>query len=394
MSLLVQLLVLFIFFFCLALVYVIWVEAPRAAKLLREVRRQQRHQARITACQHEEHGDDAVHALNGEAKALMQSHDDDDDEDARFEVSHVTLEVECESGGGAGSRSGTAELLTLNSSTSSMNNIHDRPLMLIMPGNPGLVRFYQLFMLYLHRLSKGQIEFRCLSYVGHTSRSLNHGGVFDFPFQIRFCQQYITQVRQQHPKRKLFLAGHSVGARICLHLIEQLERDGAALPEHVFLLFPTVFDIARTPNGRIHVPVLRYLRRFTNTIIAPVATLPASLRRYILYRHIGLHPYEVDAAMGLTQPNTVRNAAEMAHGEMELITALQDDLVSRHLSRLRWIWGAHDDWAPLGHLAQLQQRFGDKLQVEIAPDEVAHAFVIGGTHIVAPMVYKHLKTML
>lgn len=77
-----------------------------------------------------------------------------------FNLSTVTIEVESLSSDGTTyhNQRGVAEVLTIQDDSRSSST--SRPLFLIIPGNPGLVQFYQLFMIYLNRLCEGKVEVR------------------------------------------------------------------------------------------------------------------------------------------------------------------------------------------------------------------------------------------
>lgn len=161
-------------------------------------------------------------------------------------------------------------------------------------------------------------QFRVVSFVGHTSRSLNDGNAFDLAFQIAWFNALALRIARREPKRTLFLAGHSVGARVVLHMMRALEDAGFGdRVARAWLLFPTVFRIADTPNGRTHTPVLRYFRPLVVGAVAVLSLLPRVAREYLLARHIGsTNPFECEAAAGVLQPHVVRNALFMAKHEM------------------------------------------------------------------------------
>lgn len=159
-----------------------------------------------------------------------------------------------------------------------------------------------------------------MSYVGHTSKLRNRkGDLFSFDFQLQFFKQYVRAEIAKDRQRCIFLSGHSVGAYVCLQILDSLtalDGCGHSQVKQVFLLCPTVMEIAATPNGFTHTPVLNYLRPVIVGFIAIVSILPRIVREYLLIRHIGLHPFEVDAAHGVIQVDTVRNCLFMAMHEM------------------------------------------------------------------------------
>jgi len=249
-------------------------------------------------------------------------------------------------------------------------------------------------LVFCFRLALCPFQFRVVSFVGHTAAQLNGGRTFPFKFQLAFFCELLRRTLAEESTRKIFLGGHSVGAFTCLQLLQSLSPADASRVTKVFMLFPTISDIAATPNGRTHTPVLRFLRPLALGIVAVVAALPHALQHWVLLKHIGLHPYEVEAAHGLLHVATVGNCLRMARDEMAQIGALQVDLVRAHLDRLYFIWGQRDQWAPMHQLRTLQGLFGEQLQYVVAPKEAAHAFVVGGSHLVAPIVYEQMRQFL
>ena len=62
--------------------------------------------------------------------------------------------------------------------------------------------------------------------MGHTVSSLNDGVVFGFQYQLAFMKEYLLRllVSESDSDRAVFLAGHSVGAYVCLQMSESLRR--------------------------------------------------------------------------------------------------------------------------------------------------------------------------
>lgn len=370
-----------------ALAWLLWIETPRLALLLAEIRRQQH--AHLT-----EGGDDAA-AAAAHAESLQ------------FDVRPLTLTLTYRTVDGKEvTETGTAEVQSIIEPDDGIDR-SNRPLFLIIPGNPSLVGFYRLFMLYLHRLTRGAVEFRAVSFVGHTSRPLNAGRTFAFNFQLEFMKavtRLAIEGREDGPapasspeharSRSVFLAGHSVGAYACLQILDALSASDAERIKQVFMLFPTISDIAATPNGRTHTPALRFLRPVALGIVGVVSLLPRAVQGFILSRAVGMHPYEVEAAHGLLHVSTAGCALRMARDEMAQIGALQIDLVRAHLPKLYWIWGVKDQWAPMHQLQKLKGLFGMRMRYELAHKDAVHAFVVGGSHLVAPVVAEQLRAYL
>lgn len=147
-------------------------------------------------------------------------------------------------------------------------------LLFTIPGNPGIISYYQPFVAKLHDLlckSASSITSRFFAY-GYsfanfgTQRHL--GGPKQTPYslqdQIEWTEDHIYDEIGRHLKTedekdiapKVILIGHSVGAYILLEIIRR-HTEQARLRGIDFdliggvLLFPTITDIAKSPMGII-----------------------------------------------------------------------------------------------------------------------------------------------
>ena len=184
--------------------------------------------------------------------------------------------------------SSTQEQLSENP-LSHLNRLYYRPsddglddtkqdvLVFTIPGNPGIISYYQPFVAKLHDLV-------CKSAAGATSRFSAYGYSFanfgterhvrkprQTPYslqeQIEYTEELIyREIYNQNeserrdpedgPKFKVILIGHSVGAYILLEIIrrhqEQVEKRNIDFDlVGGILLFPTITDIAKSPMGMI-----------------------------------------------------------------------------------------------------------------------------------------------
>ena len=145
-------------------------------------------------------------------------------------------------------------------------------LLYFIPGNPGLISYYQPFLSRLHSLlvGKSDIEAARFHICGHSFKGFEfdsngpHGGPPPRPLglleQIRWQENLLYKHVQHHRDRtgnnpKVILMGHSVGAYILLELIQQHKTkidDGEEDFDLIggILLFPTITDIAGSPLGK------------------------------------------------------------------------------------------------------------------------------------------------
>ena len=138
-----------------------------------------------------------------------------------------------------------------------------RPLchVLVVPGNPGLVSFYQEFISELYALMEDVpngdcvVEGYSLGGFQITSPSPQPLGLQQ---QVNYVEAFIERaVRQDSevPSKKVILIGHSVGAYLLLEILRRhQERRKEREPPYNIIggicLFPTVVDIAQSKSGR------------------------------------------------------------------------------------------------------------------------------------------------
>lgn len=141
--------------------------------------------------------------------------------------------------------------------------------MLIAPsqaGNPGLVEFYTPFLAALHEKSGGRLSILAHGHLGH-SPAVPHGGAYKDPYsvgltaQVESALEAVDAIKAAFPQSAIAVAGHSVGAWItlqvdpflratCMHPDDtQVMKARPDTIASVFLLFPTIAHIAKTPNG-------------------------------------------------------------------------------------------------------------------------------------------------
>jgi hypothetical protein len=149
------------------LIWLVWIEVPRLNRLLAQIRRQQHaHTLRLPSSGN---GADSSASMEGEDadSAALHAHA----ETLQFRVDPLTLTVSYTDADDGTQRqdTGVAEVLSIRDEDHTASR-GGRPLFLMVPGNPGLVNFYKLFVLYMHRLTKGAVE------VSNEARNEAHRG--------------------------------------------------------------------------------------------------------------------------------------------------------------------------------------------------------------------------
>lgn len=301
---------------------------------------------------------------------------------------------------------GVAELLTIPTTVVQREESNTPKLVFLMiPGNPGLVFFYRTLLFCLKKLTEVEkitVEYRCLSHFGHTSsrQSINDAHEpFSIDMQVLFFRQQFKQMMiNDPPGTKYILAGHSIGAHVCLKLLTEY----SASILHVYKLCPTIYGMKNSPNGQqlkyaLH-PYMTYIRQ---GVVSLLSLLPHRLKIYLVSLHIPTqYVWEFDSVLYLLSTHLSRQAFHMGHTEVETVNDLPKEEIKSVQDKITYLWAYQDDWAPLSYYIELQQFYEKEVDHQphpyrssfhIAPHDVKHAFVLGSNQSVAHIVAEWVK---
>ena len=115
------------------------------------------------------------------------------------------------------------------------------------PGNPGLIAYYHVFLALLSERLSFPVYGRSLAgFIDPETR------MYSVEEQIVFVQRSLDSfMAHDEKKKKVILIGHSVGAYIAMELLRR-HRERCSDFDVVggIMLFPTVVDIAKSAAGR------------------------------------------------------------------------------------------------------------------------------------------------
>jgi len=142
-------------------------------------------------------------------------------------------------------------------------------LVFFIPGNPGLVSYYEPFLSRLHALISDKSTKGRFHICGHSFRGFEISPDSETPQnplslteQVKYQEDLLCLHVDSHFKAtgkspKVILMGHSVGAYVLLELIQQHRDRINACDDEDFdliggiLLFPTIADLAKSPMGKV-----------------------------------------------------------------------------------------------------------------------------------------------
>lgn len=274
-----------------------------------------------------------------------------------------------------------------------LNKFQEKPaeLILVVPGNPGVTKFYERFLSNLYEKTRKPIWI--ISHGGHLKikkkspsvKRNNH--LYNLQGQVdqklKFIQTYLDGV-------KLYCIGHSIGSKM---LSEIMLKENKVEIEKCIMLFPTLERMADTPNGRNLIFVLKYILWLTLLGSWIFAHLPKFLKLILLKSYCWITkipPNNIPAIIELIDPHVLNKVFFLADDEMKHVKELNDEFFKLHGHKLKLYYGASDGWTPLNFYAELKDKHKN-VDAEVCSKGYQHTFVLGQSKEVSELVLSWLK---
>ncbi|KAL1921138.1 uncharacterized protein VTP21DRAFT_10854 [Calcarisporiella thermophila] len=268
---------------------------------------------------------------------------------------------------------------------------------LFIPGNPGLVDYYEPFFNVLYDAFDGHVEIVGVSHLGHSPGPHNppshHDRVYSLAEQIQHKVRCLDELIATRPKGTRFvLIGHSVGAYISGEVLREREQ----YVQKVIALFPTVYEIGKTPNGAKLSPLFY---RFPRMMLSYGCDLLRALLPSVVFLHL------VRTLTGQTSPglevtahkllngHVLRNVLYMAHNEMLEIKELDEIFYRASSEKLIFYYSSVDSWAPEAHHHRMLELLASGGMVHLCPDNIPHAFTFRHADVLGKRVAEWLKKL-
>ncbi|XP_072107430.1 lipid droplet-associated hydrolase isoform X1 [Mobula birostris] len=280
------------------------------------------------------------------------------------------------------------------------SNTSSKVLFLIIPGNPGIVCYYKLFMQILHKILMQKYPVWAISHAGHCIPPGGMGMMEDIQLEDVFglngqIAHKLAFLRKSVPKdTKLVLIGHSIG---CHMILEMMKQEPELQVLKAILLFPTIERMAESPQGKLMTPVLRNLRFLIYVPIYFLSFLPESIKASLVRWALqGLQPLDeatVSASVNLFSVDCAANAMYMGSQEMMQVVQRDNSTIKRFLNKLIFYYGSNDHWCPVTYYEDMKRCFPEGT-ILLCQKGIRHAFVLDANVEVAEMVMEWLKADL
>lgn len=268
-------------------------------------------------------------------------------------------------------------------------------ILLFIPGNPGVIDFYHPFLTAIHKQDRsGTLAILSHSHIGHDP------AVEDIASASRASSNHALPLQVQNSLRifdalsiffgvdtRTVIAGHSVGSWVALQVLKLR----SATVSGVFFLFPTITNIACTPNGRLlsrlfQPPFPRIVSQVARALrIMPLTILCWLFPQYPIPQVRVLQSF-------LLSPSSIFAAMTMAHDEMLSIRELDVATLDTFQRQIWFYFAENDDWVDKGRESILQVFMPEPGTVKVVHGhrDIPHAFCINHGEELAAVCYKWL----
>ncbi|XP_050460389.1 lipid droplet-associated hydrolase [Cataglyphis hispanica] len=275
---------------------------------------------------------------------------------------------------------------------------------LVIPGNPGVPRFYEEFIKALYSRLTLDTPVWIIGHAGHVQPPDNleiampsdekwaecYSLNAQIQHKVEFIKKYIPEDAQLH------LIGHSIGAWFVLNLLKNNDINGRI--KKCYMLFPTVEYMADSPNGILFcnfvsriAPVLIFLS-WIFTEMFPVSLQSLMIRIFGIFW--GIPARSVKAVQEMLNPKVLSRIINLAREEMKYVKEADDKIISKHNDKLWFYYGANDGWTPQKYYKNMISKHPN-LNVQLCQRGFQHSFVLKNDvemgHIVGDLINEELR---
>lgn len=302
------------------------------------------------------------------------------------------------------------------------------PILIFIPGNPGLVDYYQTYLgLVQRRFPK--LDIWCISHAGFSTA---HDGVrqkvetyYNLEDQVehkfRIVRDLISKKRNPTQNVSLYFLSHSVGSWILQRLIKKLEGEeclkGKYTIEFSGMICPTISDIKISRSGKVFTFLCAYLPLAYMACLVSIflrAILLENCIRYIISKQLGTRPKAKDDADVIdgfnnaleatfklvSSPAIIRQIIHLAQDEMVAVN--KDDTINDWYfkdfskSSAVWVFFAKEDlWVHNQTRDLTLERYlvnsNVRFDVDSTDADIEHSFCVGQSSEFAEITIKAIE---
>lgn len=269
----------------------------------------------------------------------------------------------------------------------------NRRLLVLFPGNPGIVLFYKDFARILSE--EYSMDVLVMGFAGHSLDDHNHGRLFSLQDQIDVADQFMHALLDSSSINRytgnVYVGGHSIGGYVAVQMLAR-HRESIKL---YFGLCPVISRIMASPNGRAAffwgIPILQWVVALLGSLFA---VLPYGIRRHVVRRHAPtLDPGVQEAIAQRITRAVLMNAFFLTFDEFRCVIQPDKLLLRSVQEKMCLYYVPLDGWAPPEHANEIRQLCPRLKSFVMEADEgIPHAWCLRHSGaVVERAVAKHIQ---
>lgn len=277
--------------------------------------------------------------------------------------------------------------------------LNDESLFIIhIPGNPGLIGFYENYFSYLYEKFEKKVNIIGTSNKGLLNISWKESFKNGFFFikrcslkdQVKYHLDFTKFLMKKHPNAKFIFTSHSLGSYILLEMLNSLPAEKVLKG---FLLCPAIENLAKSPKGMKFIykssknsDVFIYLSSFLLLIFF---FIPKIVKKGIL-SHISNEENIVENIIRLHDFNVALNYINLGGESLRYVKDLNEKIIRKNEKKLYFFYTMYDEWIPLNLFNKMKTKF-KKANFYLDDGRIAHAYILQGNEETVELVYKWIK---
>lgn len=303
---------------------------------------------------------------------------------------------------------------TANQQIPIKDKLKRKPVIVIIPGNPGVIEFYEKFALELNEMTGYDVM--GLSHTGHLyddsigrrwEPSDVYGQVND---KVKFIENFFMSTENDRKNngepREIFFVGHSFGCYCTLEILSLLNKEVKGQVKQAFLMFPMVERMLDTPSGKNLNLLTKYLMWLVFLVTYLITFLPRFARAFLVNflwanRIPDLHNDLDRVLVNMTETSPcTQGCFHLGRNELQIVKNLNTNAISQNYELLTFYYGTKDKWAPVDfyhnmkfYMDDLHSQAGKeashkRVNLDDCQPPLEHGFVIfkKQTQIIAKMI--------
>jgi len=278
---------------------------------------------------------------------------------------------------------------------------------LVIPGNPGPIGFYESFIESLFLTSDCSLTIYGISHAGHhfipcecnIETSEDHSGVNCRELYFFESKLYTLYDQVDHKlafvykflpyDSEIILIGHSVGAFIILEIMRRLQSTERIVKG--VLLFPTVERITKTSSGRFWTSIALYMQQPLLWIVWLFNVLPFSLQHTLVDFCVLIRGFSYErniplAILSFLNEHGVRNMLQIVKDMIRIEDLPQETVIEENKDNIVFYYAEEDPWVPSSFYSKMTERF-PSADIQKCTKQHKHAFVLYTAKRVGKLVW-------